>query len=118
MKSQKRSIKTAQLQMRELMCDISGTAGTPAASGFDSIQIKEVIDNGAGDYTLVLLRPFNVDNANTARAMVTCLTANTVATVSAVAYDRVSILTTNLSGVATDADFTVLIKGCDHRFNY
>lgn len=117
-KDLKRSVKVAQLLMREVQFEISGTAGTPAASGFDKNQIKSVIDNGTGDYTVVLKRPFNANNANKAKAFVQCLTAARVATVSAVDYDRVTILVTDLSGVAADADISVLIKGCDHKFNY
>ena len=114
----KRSVKVAQLLMREVQCEISGTAGTPIASGFDKNQIKSVVDNGTGDYTIILKRPFNNANPNKAKAFVQCLTAARVATVSAVAFDRVSILVTDLSGTAADADISVLIKGCDHRFNY
>jgi len=117
-KDLKRSVKVAQLLMREVQCEISGTAGTPVASGFDASQIKSVIDNGVGDYTIVLKRPFNNSNSNKAKAFVQCITAARVATVSAVAFDRVSILVTDLAGAAADADFSVLIKGCDHKFNY
>ena len=44
--------------MRELQIIVDGTAGTPSASGHDRLQISSVVDNGVGDYTVILKRPF------------------------------------------------------------
>ena len=118
MKGHARSIKTAQVNMREIQVEVDGTSVTPVASGFDKLQIKQVVDNGAGSYTIILKKPFQDGNANKAKAFVQCLTASRVATVSAVAYDRVTVLCTDLAGAAADSDISILIKGCDHRFNY
>jgi hypothetical protein len=109
-KSMERSVKAEQLKMRELCVDI--TAASSAVSGFDKNGIKEVVKNGAGDFTIVFKRPFNVDNANTPRAFITPMTAGVTSHLSASAHDRVTVV------LSADVDFTVLVKGCDHRFNY
>ena len=110
-----RSIKTAQLKMRELQIIVDGTAGTPSASGHDKLQISQVVDNGVGDYTIILKRPFNAVNKSKAMAFVQSITADRVAAVVAVAHDRVTVNVTDLSGVAADADLMILIKGSDAR---
>ena len=103
--------------MRELQIELDGTAAASvAASGFDKLQISSVVYNGVGDYTVILKSPFENLNANKAKAFVQCLTAARVATVSAVAHDRVSILTTDLAGAAAESDISVLIKGCDMKY--
>ena len=50
----KRGIGSAQVKMRKIIIDI--TAATSAVSGFDRLQIKEVIKNAPGDWTVVLKR--------------------------------------------------------------
>lgn len=112
------SIQSHQTKMRELNVKVNGTAGTPVASGFDGLGIKEVIDVGTGEYTLVLLRPFNVNNANDPMAWVQSLTAGITARVKAVDFDRVTVECQNAAGTATDADLLIKITGCDNRFNY
>lgn len=113
-----RSLKMDQLKMRMIQVEIDGTAGTPAASGFDKTGISQVIDNGVGDYTIVLKKPFSKDNANKAKAMVTMLTPQRVAAVTAVDHDRVTIEVTDLAGAAADADMSILIIGQDFRFSH
>ena len=110
-----RSIKTAQSKMRELNFIINGTAVTPSASGFDRFQIKQVIDLGAGAYTIIFAHPFE-------RACqlggVGMITAQRSLSVTAVAYDRITVAVTDLAGVAADADFALCVKGSDARFDY
>ena len=111
-----RSIKTAQSKMRELNFVIDGTAGTPAASGFDRFQIKEVIDLGAGNYTVIFKSPF--ERACQLGGWSTS-TADVTMQVTAVAYDRITVqCTTASSGAAVDADITLCVKGSDARFDY
>lgn len=99
-----------QLSMRQIQCEIS--QATSLASGFDAKQIKNITKNGPGDWTIELLRPFNRDNANVAKAFVMPLAAGVTAHLSASDYDRVSVV------LSADVDFSILIMGCDHRFNY
>lgn len=113
-----RGIHTAQVKMRELKVSISGTAGTPVAGSLDSKQILSVIDNGTGDYTIVLKRPFRKSNAANCHAQVTAITADRVFAVTAVDYDRVTVEVTDLSGSAADADFFLTISGTDSRITY
>jgi len=113
-----RPVQSAQAKMREIQVEIDGTQATPVASGFDKLQISSVVDNGAGDYTIILKRPFNPENANKAKAFVQSLTADRVCSVSAVDYDRVTILVTDLAGAPADADLSILIKGCDAKYQF
>lgn len=106
----KRSMKSAQVKMRKLMVDVA--QATSAVTGFDSKQIKSITKNGAGDWTIVLLRPFNVANGNLPKAMVMPMAAGVTAYLSASAFDRVSVI------LSADVDFTIEITGCDNRFNY
>ena len=113
-----RSVKSAQVKMRELLVDVNYDAGVPSVSGFDSAQIKSVIDVGVGVVTLILLRPFESTNSNLPKAMPAPIEADALVHMSASAYDRVTLTITDIAGVAADRDITVLIKGCDNRFNY
>jgi len=113
-----RGIKSAQLKMRLIAVAVSGTAGTPAASGFDESQIESVVDNGTGDYTIILKKPFESDLADNCQAMVQSLTAGIMTQVSAVDYDRVTVKCFDDAGAAADADLFVWILGCDHRFTH
>lgn len=101
--------------MRELNFIIDGTSATPAASGFDRFQIKQVIDLGAGNYTIIFKSPFE-------RACqlggVGMITPQRVLAVTAVAYDRITVAITDLAGAAADADFALCVKGSDARFDY
>jgi hypothetical protein len=106
----KRSMRSAQVKMRKMMIDVA--QATSAISGFDAKQIKSITKNGAGDWTIILLKPFNVSNSNLPRAMVMPMAAGVTAHLSASAFDRVSVV------LSADVDFTIEITGCDNRFNY
>jgi hypothetical protein len=112
----KRGIKSAQPKMRMLQVEVDGNAATPAASGFDKLQIKEVVDNGVGDYTIILKRPFNAENANKAKAIVGVLEPDRAAHMYASSHDRVSIRCTDLAGVAAESAISVMIIGCDMKY--
>lgn len=116
MSKSKRSIKSAQVQMRMLQIDVDGNAATPAASGFDKLQISSVVDNGVGDYTIILKRPFNPENANKAKCFPMALEADTSVHMYASAHDRVSVKCSDLAGVAKDAAFSLMIIGCDLKY--
>jgi len=114
-KERSRSIKSAQLKMRELNFTIDGTSGTPAASGFDRFGIKSVTDLGLGNYTIIFASPFE-------RACMlggwSALTSDIALEVTAVAYDRITVQCTLAStGVAADADIALCVKGSDARFD-
>ena len=101
--------------MRELQIIVDGTSATPSASGHDRLQISSVVDNGVGDYTIILKRPFNAKNQSKAMAFVQPITAGIAVSVVAVDHDRVTVNCTDLAGVAADADLMLLIKGSDAR---
>ena len=109
-KDLKRRVNVAQLSMRELVLDIDAAAAT--ASGFDGSGISQVIKNGAGDFTLVLKRPFEKSNVNKAKAFVMPHTAGVTYHIAASDFDRVNVV------LSADVDFSIIIKGCNHRFNY
>lgn len=114
-KERARSIKTAQLKMRELNFIIDGTAGTPSASGFDQYGIDSVVDLGAGNYTIIFKNAF--ERACQAGG-ITSLTADVAVQVTAVAYDRITIQCTAAStGLAKDADLHFCVKGSDARYD-
>ena len=101
--------------MRELNFIIDGTAGTPAASGFDRFQISSVVDLGAGNYTIIFSSPYERACQLGGHGM---LTADSALQVTAVAYDRITVQCTDLVGAALDCDFSLCVKGSDARFDY
>lgn len=115
-KDRKRSIKSAQIMMRELNFKIDGTSGTPSALGLDKLQIASVVDNGVGDYTINLLRPFNNEIIEVPQAQITSITAQRVATISAISASSITIEVTDLAGAAADADLDICMKGSDARY--
>lgn len=106
----KRGIGSAQVKMRKIIIDI--TAATSAVSGFDRLQIKEVIKNAPGDWTVVLKRPFSKTRPEKARAMVMPMAAGVTSHLAAADYDRVNVI------LSADEDFTLEITGSDHRISY
>jgi len=110
----KRSIKTAQIKMRELNFVIDGVSVTPVVSGFDRFQIKQIIDLGVGHYTIIFKRPFSRSCQLGGHGM---LTASTALSVVAVAYDRITVQCTDLAAIATDAIFSLCVKGSDARYD-
>jgi len=113
-----RGIKMEQIKMRILEVEIDGTAGTPAATGFSKTDIASVVDNGTGDYTIILKRPFDIRNTNKAKAFVQMITPARVSAITAVLHDRITLAVTDLAGAPADADFSVLIMGQDFKISH
>lgn len=111
----RRSLSSAQLAQRMLVFSIDGTAGTPAATGFDRFQIQSVVDLGAGNYTIIFDNPFERDCMPVGHCV---LTAARALQVTAVAYDRVTVQCTDLAGAPADADFNMQVIGSDGRFDH
>lgn len=101
--------------MRILELELDSSPATPAVSGFDAFQIKSIVDVGVGEITLIMLRPFNLDNADKAKAFIQPLEADLTGYVKAVDYDRVTIQLTDLDGVAKDGAVSLLIIGSDAK---
>jgi hypothetical protein len=105
-------------KVRAIMVSISGTVATPLASGLDASQIDSVVDNGAGDYTIILKYPYNANSSALPHVQATSITDAIKCTVSAVAYDRVTIKCTDGADAATDADINIMMVGNDNRLTY
>lgn len=102
-----RSVKSPQRLMRIMSVKVDGT-GTAALSGTCANDMT-LTDNGTGDYTLTFDEAF----ARAPEIVVTPITNDIIAKIGASAVGSCQILTENLSGVATDADFHVMILGSD-----
>ncbi len=96
-----------QRAMRIMSVKVDGT-GTVALSGTCSNNMT-LTDSGTGDYLLT----FNIPYLRAPEVIATPITDNIVAKIGTVAVGSVQILTENLSGAATDADFHVIILGSD-----
>lgn len=96
-----------QRLMRLMSAKVDGT-GTAALSGTCSNDMA-LTDSGTGDYLLTFDIPF----LRAPEVIVTPVTDNIVCKIGTVAVGSVQILTENLSGAATDADFHVIILGSD-----
>lgn len=115
-KERSRSIKTAQLKLRELNIKLNGTLATPTVTGFDQYQVSSVVDLGVGNYTVIFSNPFE-------RACqlggVASLTADIDVQVTAVAFDRITVKCMDAATglAATEADLFLCIKGSDSRYD-
>lgn len=116
--SLKRSIKTAQINMRMMAVRMDGNLAKPVATGFDASQISEIVKNAVGDYTIILKTPFDVDNAVKAECIAMPLEADRAVYMSASDYDRVTVKVTDLANVAADAALVLHILGQDFRFQH
>lgn len=111
-KDRRRGINTAQTKMRVL--NIRLDQATDTISGFDRFQIKEVLDLGAGNHTIVFERPFERDCMATGAVS---FTADSTVQVTAVAYDRITVQCAT-AGAPADINFSLQIMGSDSRFDY
>ena len=102
-----RSVKSTQRLIRTMSAKVDGT-GTVSLSGTCANDMT-LTDNGTGDYTLTFDEAF----ARAPEVFVLPATNDIIARVGTVAVGSVQIITENLSGAATDADFHVLIMGSD-----
>jgi hypothetical protein len=96
-----------QRAMRLMSAKVDGT-GTAALSGTCANDMS-LTDSGTGDYLLTFDLPF----LRAPEVIATPITDNIVCKIGTVAVGSVQILTENLSGAATDADFHVIILGSD-----
>lgn len=96
-----------QRQMRIMSVKVDGT-GTASVGGTCALNMT-LTDNGTGDYTLTFALPY----LRVPEVIATAITDNIYCKIGTVAVGSVQILTENLSGSATDADFHVIILGSD-----
>lgn len=99
---QRRSMKSRQPGMVEISCIISGTAGTPAASGQDASFIESVTDNGVGSYTIKIKDKAQMDLV--VKGLVS-FTARAILRVSAVDEQNITVVALRDDNTAMDADF-------------
>lgn len=102
-----KAVKSSQRLMRLMSAKVDGT-GTAALSGTCANDMS-LTDSGTGDYLLTFDEPF----LRAPEVIATPITDNIVCKLGTVAVGSVQILTENLSGTATDADFHVIILGSD-----
>lgn len=113
-KAMKRSIKTSQIGMRELLVSIADSAGTPTASGPDKFGISSVTDLGAGNYLLILKNPASNDKNVLLKGW--SGPADTSVAVTAVDHDRITIQVTDLANAPKDEDVTLTLGVHDARY--
>lgn len=115
----KRSIKCRQIDMTMLQMEVDTTSGSAVVSGFDANAIASVQDGAdAGEFTLILKKPFSPQNSDKPKCITTPLAADTIAYVTATDYDRVSIQISDLAGLDKDGQISIMILGTNHRFSY
>ena len=102
-----KSVSCPQRKIRMMSVIVDGT-GTAALSGICANNMA-LTDNGTGDYTLT----FDLAYKQAPQVFATPVTDNIVTKVTASSTTACTIKTDNLSGVATDADFHVVIIGSD-----
>lgn len=100
-----RSIKGPQRSMKLMSAKVDGT-GTAAISGTCANDMS-LTDSGTGDYLLT----FDEAYERIPEVVATPVTDDIICKIGTVAVGSVQILTENLSGAATDADFHVMIVG-------
>lgn len=100
-------VVSPQRRMRIMSVKVDGT-GTAALSGTCSNNFS-LTDNGTGDYNINPRIPFG----RAPEVIATPITDNIICKVGTVTASAIQILTENLSGSATDADFHLIVLGSD-----
>ena len=114
--SLRRSIKTSQLHMREILFNYTGASGD-VLSGPDRLLITAT-DLGAGNYLFVLDGKAKTTWAKDVILKgFSTLTADCALQVTAVADDRITVQCT-VAGVAADADITLCLGMHDWKLEY
>lgn len=110
----KRPVESAQRKMRQMFIIVDGT-GTASISGPSSLECT-LTDNGTGDYTLTFDKAF----AQAPVATVTMVTTNTYPRIHASSTSSIQIKTLQVAdgSTATDADFHIVLTGCDVSEKY
>ena len=117
-KNSRRSIKSAQLGMREVNVSYTGASGD-AVAGPDKYLVSSVSDLGTGNYTIILdSKARAVEGKSAFLKGWSSLTANVMLQVTAVSDDRITVKCTDESGSAVDADLQLCIGLHDWRFEY
>ena len=116
-KSLIRSAKSAILNPRFIAVEVRGTQATPDARQFGSAdyQVSSVTDLGAGNYTIIFNEPFERECMLVGWSSSTASVAE--CQVTAVAFDRITVLVSDNAGAALDADISLMIMGSDGRYN-
>lgn len=108
----KSSIGTPQSRMRALSFTLT-TTGTPAVSGSDKNQIASVVDNGAGDVTVIFRKPFVLVPQVQVTSQGSTLQHSQV---KAKDVDRVTINIYDNANAAADGVVDVFVIGKDDKF--
>lgn len=103
-----RAVSVSQRLPHMIFARIDGTGTASVLEGSHELVLT---DNGVGDYTLTFAQSFG----RIPTVVCTLLTTNTYAMISTVSTTAVRILVKQVAdgSTATDADFHVLISGCD-----
>ena len=112
----RRSIKTRQLKLREVVVGVAGTAGNTAL-GPDKLLIATINDLGAGNYQIILKSEFQGEVACFLKGWSTS-TALTTVEVVATAKDRITVQCRDLVGAAADADIILCLAMNDSDILY
>lgn len=107
MVTKSKAVSCPQRKMRIMSVIVDGT-GTAALTGICSKNMA-LVDNGTGDYNL----NFNIAYRQVPQVIATPVTDNIICKIGTVTAAGAQVLTENLSGAATDADFHVMILGSD-----
>lgn len=102
---QKQAVTCPQQRVSLLSLKVDGT-GTASLSGTCALNCS-LTDNGTGDYTITFLNPF----LRVPEAVATAITDDIYCKIGTIAVGSVQVLTENLSGAATDADFHLMVVG-------
>lgn len=115
MSSMVRTLKSRQIGMVQTFHLISGTAGTPADSGYDRAFVDSVTDNGTGSYTIDFKQ---AARQNLHIAGIVAVTPGAILSVSAIDKDSVTITSNSNAGVEAslvvqDITYTARVPGTD-----
>jgi len=88
--------------------------GTGTASILIGSKDGSLADNGTGDYTITLDKPF----ARAPIVVATPITAGCVAEIASASASAIQILLKDTAGVAKDGDFHILVHGFDAKDEY
>lgn len=111
-----RTLKTRQIGMVTTYHLISGTAGTPADSGFDKAYTLSVADLGTGSYKITFKQP---GKQNIHVAGLVCVTENVVISVAAIDKESITVKCETDAGTAADANFYMtLVHATQLTYNF
>jgi len=112
----RRSIKTGQLQLREMNLQVNGSLATPTVTGFDEFQIDSIVDLGVGTYQ-ILLGKGSFERGCQLKGF-GCISAAGSVVAIASDFDRITVEFRDAAGALADEDFFINILGSDFRNNH